>query len=107
MYEAGYTNQYRLFSFISKSELYWHQQLFELVCITPGSHQCPQDREDSGSSQDKQPPQSLWVVCLHNLNDPQQCLDPRSPQVTHVQSLKIDQTCPTTTEVEERGLVCR
>lgn len=61
--------------------------MFELVCIPPGSHQCPEDREDSGGSQDKQPSQSLWVVGLHDLDDPQQRLDSWSPQVTHVQSL--------------------
>ena len=50
----------------------------------PGSHQCPEDREYSGSPQDKQPSQSLWVVGLHHLDDPQQRLDSRSPQVTHI-----------------------
>lgn len=71
----------------------------------PGSHQCPEDREYSGSPQDKQPSQSLWVVGLHHLDDPQQRLDSRSPQVTHIQPLQVYQARPTATEEEERGLM--
>lgn len=74
----------------------------KLGAVRSGSHQCPEDRENSGSSQDKQPSQSLWVVGLHNFNDPQQCLDSRSPQVAHVQALQIHETCPTATEEEQR-----
>lgn len=60
-----------------------------------GSHQCPKDGENPGSSQDEQPPQSLWVVGLHDLDDPQQRLDSWSPEVTHVQPLQVYQTRPT------------
>lgn len=69
------------------------------------SHQCPEDREDPWCSQDEQASQGLRVVGFHDLDDPQQRLDPWSPQVTHVQPLQINQTRPAATEEEARGLV--
>lgn len=74
------------------------------VHLCSGSHQGPEDWKDSRSSQDKQPPQSLWVVGLHDLDDPQQRFDPRPPQVTHVQTLEINQTRPAAAGEEQKGL---
>ncbi|TNN49454.1 hypothetical protein EYF80_040350 [Liparis tanakae] len=52
----------------------------------------PEDGEHPGGSQDEQPSQSLGVVGLHDLDDPQQRLDARAPQVTHVQPLQVHET---------------
>lgn len=65
------------------------------------SHQCPEDRENSGGSQDEQAAQGLWVVGLHHFNDPEQRLDSGPPQVAHVQSFQVHQARPAAAEDEE------
>lgn len=62
--------------------------------LSTGSHQRPQDGENPGGSQDEQAAQSLWVVGLHHLDDPQQGLDPWPPQVAHVETLQVHQAGP-------------
>ena len=51
------------------------------------THECPEDREDSGCSDDEDPAQRLRVVGFADLDDVQQRLHPWSPQMTHIQSI--------------------
>lgn len=62
------------------------------------THQCPEDREDPGGSEDEEAAQRLRVVGLHHLDDTQQGLDPRSPQMAHVQSFQVHQAGPRATD---------
>lgn len=71
------------------------------VCDTPllprlGSYQGPEYREDARRPQDQQAAQRLRVVCLHHLDDAQQGLDARSPQMPHIEALEVHQACPAT-----------
>jgi len=59
-----------------------------------GSHKGPEHGEDPGGPQDEQAAQGLGVVGLHHLDDPQQGLHPRPPQVPHVQALQVHQARP-------------
>lgn len=64
------------------------------VVINERTNQSPEDREDPGGSEDEEAAQRLRVVGLHHLNDAQQGLDARSPQMAHVQSFKVHQAGP-------------
>lgn len=66
------------------------------------SYQSPEHREDPGSPEYEQPTQSLGVIGLHHLNDPQQGLDPGPPQVTHVETLQVHQAGPAAAGEETR-----
>lgn len=58
------------------------------------THQGPEHREDPWCSHDQEPPQGLRVVVLHHLNDPEQGLHPRPPEVPHIEPFQIHQACP-------------
>ena len=62
--------------------------------VEGGSHQGPEHGEHPGGPQDEQAAQGLGVVGLHHLDDPQQGLHPRPPQVAHVQPLQVHQARP-------------
>ena len=63
------------------------EELAATSFINQRTDQSPEDGEDSGSSDDEDTTQGLRIVCLADLNNMEQSLDPRSPQVTHVQSI--------------------
>lgn len=59
------------------------------------SHQSPEHWKNSRGPQYEEATQSLRIVGFHHLDNPQQSLDARSPQVAHVKTLQIHQTSPT------------
>lgn len=60
------------------------------------THQSPEDRKHPGGTQDQKAAQRLGVVGLHHLDDAQQGLHARPPQVAHVQPFQIHQAGPRT-----------
>ena len=54
----------------------------------------PEDREDSRSSDDENPAQGLWVVCLTDLDDVEESLDSRPPEMSHVETVQVQQHRP-------------
>ena len=58
------------------------------------THQRPEHGEHAGGTQDQQAAQGLGVVGFHHLDDAQQRLHARPPQVPHVQPLQVHQAGP-------------
>ena len=54
----------------------------------------PEDREDSRSSDDENPAQGLWVVCLTDLDDVEESLDTWPPEMSHVETVQVQQHRP-------------
>lgn len=66
-----------------------------VILQSPGfTHQGPEHGEDPWCSHNQEPPQGLRVVVLHHLNDPEQGLHPRPPQVPHVEPFQVHQARP-------------
>lgn len=65
------------------------------ILQSPGfTHQGPEHGEDPWCSHDEEPPQGLGVVVLHHLNDPEQGLHPRPPEVPHIEPFQVHQASP-------------
>lgn len=63
------------------------EELAPTRLVDQGADQGPEDGEDPRGPDDEHPPQGLGVVGLADLDNVEQRLDPRPPQVTHVQSV--------------------
>lgn len=59
------------------------------------SHQGPEHWKNSRGPKYEEATQSLRVIGFHHLDDSQQSLYARSPQVTHGKTLQIHQASPT------------
>ena len=77
------------------------KELVARVLVDEGADERPEDGEDAWGAHDQQAPHRLGVVRLDHLDDVQQRLDARPPQVTHAEALQVDDaravTAPTTT----------
>lgn len=73
----------------------WGPAEVPVTLQSPGfTHQGPEHGEDPWCSHNQEPPQGLRVVVLHHLNDPEQGLHPRPPEVPHIEPFQVHQACP-------------
>ena len=66
----------------------------ENLSVDSSSHQRPEHRKNSRCPEYEEATQGLRIVGLHHLDDSQQSLDSRPPQVAHVETLQIHQASP-------------
>ena len=70
------------------------EELAPTCLVNERTDQCPEDGEHSRSSDDQDPAQGLRVVCLADLDDVEEGLDPGPPEVPHVEPVQVQQHRP-------------
>lgn len=64
-------------------------ELFASIFIDEWTDEGPEYGEHTWGSHDEEPAHRLGVVRLHHLDEPQQCADAGSPQMTHTHAVQV------------------
>ena len=66
------------------------EELLRRVLVDERTDERPEYGEDAWGAYDQEVPHSLGVVCFHDLDDVEQGLYARPPQVSHAQAFEVD-----------------